>query len=414
MCFHYKQLFLGLIWITIGLLKTTSLLAAPKHTIVRLDSNFSSRDLLSDVFLYQTADPTLRVQDLIERPEAYFFQKALAREIVYGWDGKTLNWIQFTLHNASGQTQNLLIEQGYVNFNEILFYEVESGKIIRENKSGDGYPFNTRLVSHRSFLYPVVLQPLQTRTYYFRLDNKGRASALYFTVATERNFWEKDYTKQLTLGVFYGLLLLLLLHNVYLFVIFRDKAFLYFALYLFSLLALLLSLSGIAFQLLWPGVPYWADRAPHFFVFLVIFLTFILTQGMLHAGMVHKNYLRLITLCKYASLLLIFTCFTNGLAHLLTVRMMYPMLLVGHGSLLGMNLIYLYKRHTYTRVYAVSLLLMVLALALAREVYTPDFKYASYMLLMFLTFYVSIIALSLLDRLKDHERGERKDPATGH
>jgi signal transduction histidine kinase len=43
---------------------------------------------------------------------------------------------------------------------------------------------------------------------------------------------------------------------------------------------------------------------------------------------------------------------------------------------------------------------MVLALAVSRELYTPDFKYASYLLLLFLTFYVSVIALSLLDRLK--------------
>jgi signal transduction histidine kinase len=400
MYFQYRRAFIAIFFGLATWLWPVALVAFPADDIVRLDSTFTRRDLLSDLVLFQTSNPALDVRELMNNPEKYPFRKASSREIEYTWDGETLNWVFFTLHNASDKTKSLLIQQAYVNFNEILFYEIAQGQIMRENRCGDNYPFDARLVNHRSFLYPVELKPQETRSYYFRLDNKGRASALYFNVATERHFWEKDYTKQLALGIFYGLLLLLLLHNLYLFIIFRDKAFLYFALYLFSLLALLLSLSGIAFQLLWPDIPYLADRAPHCLVFMVIFLTFILTQGLLNNDTVHPYYRWLITFCKFMSLLLMLSCFTDGFLNLLTVRMMYPMLLLGHGSLLGLNIIYLYKRHTYARFYTVSLLLMVIALAISRELYTPDFKYASYLLLTFLTFYVSIIAISLLDRLK--------------
>jgi signal transduction histidine kinase len=375
--------------------------AAPVNEVVKIGNNFTRQDLLPDLLLYQTGDATLDVEDLIERPQNYPFRKADSREIEYEWSGKTMNWVFFTLHNASDKVQTLLIDQGYVNFDEILFYEVAEGQIIRENRTGDRYPFNTRLIDHRSFLYPVELQPEETRSYYFRLDNKGRASALYFTLATERNFWEKDYMKQLALGVFYGLLLLLLLHNVYLYFIFRDKAFLYFAFYLSSLLAILLSLSGIAFQFFWPEIPYLADRAPHLLIFMVIFLTFVLTEGFLNQDTVNKSYLLLVKISKFVSLLLMFTCLVDGMVNVLSVRMMYPMLLVGHGSLLGMSIIYLYKRHTYARFYAASLLLMVVMLLISRPVYTPDFKYSSYLLLLFLSFYVSVIAVSLLDRLKE-------------
>jgi signal transduction histidine kinase len=388
------------IWLIIGFTQASAAKSLSLQDIVSVGDNFISQDLLQRLSVYQTGDASLTVRHFLARPEQYVFQKADFREIPYEWSNRKLNWVYFTICNESDKIQHLFIEQAYVNFNEILFYEVSNGKIIRENKSGDNYPFYTRLVNHRSFLYPVELQPQETRSYYFRLDNRGRASALYFTLATERHFWEKDYTKQLALGVFFGLLLLLLLHNVYLYAIFRDKAFIWFACYLFSLLMLLFSLSGLAFQLLWPGLPYIGDRAPHFFVYLVIFLTFILTEGMVMNNTVHPVYLRLITACKYASLILMFACFTNGLVNQLTVRMMYPMLLIGHGSLLGMNIIYLYKRYSYARFYTVSLLFMVVVLAVSRELYTPDFKYSSYLLLFFLTFYVSIIDVSLLDRLK--------------
>jgi signal transduction histidine kinase len=374
---------------------------SPVDEVIRIDSTFTRKDILPDLVLYKTADRALGVQDLISRPQDYVFDKVTSREIPYEYSGETLNWIHFSLSNASSKPLNLLIEQGYVNFNEILFFEVVNGEIVRENTSGDEYRFDTRLINHRSFLYPVELQAGESRSYYFRLNNKGRASALYFTVATVRNFWEKDYTKQLALGVFYGFLLLLFLHNLYLFVIFLDRTFLNFALYIFSLLALLLSVSGIAFQFIWPGIPFLADRAPLFLVFLVIYLTFNLTKSFLNKDHISKNYLRLVAVGKAATLLLMCTSFVDGLAHLLTVRMMYPMLLIGHGGLLGMSVIYLYKRHTYARFYTLSLLLMVAALIITRQIYTPDFKYASYLLLLFLTFYVSIIAVSLLDRLKE-------------
>lgn len=399
MYLHYRRIFLCILSGIIGL--SQAVVAAPSivdTTYIR--DGFTTEDLLPKLGVYQTGDASLNVEQLIEQADKFPFRKVMYREIEYNWSGEKLNWVYFTIHNASDRLQNMLIDQSYVNFNEILFYEVKNGRVVRQNVSGDDYRFDTRLVNHRNFLYPVTLQPQETRSYYFRVNNRGRASALYFTLATERYFWEKDYTKQLALGVFYGLMLLLFLHNIYLYFIFNDKAFFCFAGYLLCLLALLLSLSGIAFQLLWPAFPYWADRAPHLFVYLVIFLTFILTEEMLSKATLHPVYLRLISGCKYASLFLICGCFTNGMVNQLTVRMMYPMLLVGHGSLLGMNIIYLYKRHSYARFYTVSLLLMVTFLALSRELYTPDFKYASYLLLTFLTFYVSIISISLLDRLK--------------
>ncbi|MGV8475386.1 7TM diverse intracellular signaling domain-containing protein, partial [Pseudomonas aeruginosa] len=60
----------------------------------------------------------------------------------------------------------------------------------------------------------------------------------------------------------YGLILALLLYNLFLFTSLRDRAYFWYVLTAASALVLTLSISGHGFEYFWPerAVPWWLDR----------------------------------------------------------------------------------------------------------------------------------------------------------
>mgnify|MGYP003665681027 CR=1 FL=1 len=77
----------------------------------------------------------------------------------------------------------------------------------------------------------------------------------------ERKFWQEDLLAQTGYGLYYAVLLSLALYNLFLWAVVRDRAYLYYVLYLSGLLLFQASFSGHATWLLWPESPAWGSAA---------------------------------------------------------------------------------------------------------------------------------------------------------
>ena len=81
---------------------------------------------------------------------------------------------------------------------------------------------------------------------------------------------EKDYQDNLLRGCYFGLIIFVLLFTLFLYLRLREQSSLFYVHYNFNLLLLQFSLSGYAFQFLWPSIPYLANVATPFFASLSI------------------------------------------------------------------------------------------------------------------------------------------------
>jgi len=88
----------------------------------------------------------------------------------------------------------------------------------------------------------------------------------------------RDETDRLLKGTYFGIILFVLLFNLFLYMIIREKSSLYYVIYVFSLFMLQLSHGGFAFWYLWPELSCLANVTNPFFASMGILALIRFTQ----------------------------------------------------------------------------------------------------------------------------------------
>jgi signal transduction histidine kinase len=97
---------------------------------------------------------------------------------------------------------------------------------------------------------------------------------------------EKINTEQYVLGSYAGILIVIILYNLFLYLSIRETTFFYYVVYMASYLLFQLTLNGHTFEYLWPQSPWWANHSLIFFIglsqlFLILFTRTFLSTSIL-------------------------------------------------------------------------------------------------------------------------------------
>lgn len=181
-------------------------------------------------------------------------------------------WVKLTINNTQNKTINWFLEIGYplLDYIELYVPEGEGDFIIK--KTGDQFPFSSREVSYRNFIFHLSENPNSTKTYYLRFQS---SSSMNFPLVfwLKDTFFEKNTTEMTLLGIFYGAVIIMIIYNIFLYIGFLDKSFLYLVFFITSWGLTQLSLNGLAFQYIWPNWIWWANINIPFFIFATVFAT---------------------------------------------------------------------------------------------------------------------------------------------
>ncbi|HAC30365.1 MAG TPA: diguanylate cyclase, partial [Marinobacter hydrocarbonoclasticus] len=69
-----------------------------------------------------------------------------------------------------------------------------------------------------------------------------------------------EQARSLFEGIYYGIVLVMMLYNLFVFMAVGERSFLYYVGYIASMPLFLASLHGVAFQYLWPEATWWNDQ----------------------------------------------------------------------------------------------------------------------------------------------------------
>jgi signal transduction histidine kinase/PAS domain-containing protein len=145
-------------------------------------------------------------------------------------------WVRFRLDNQTSQTQEWLLEQGFANTHYVdLYTPLPSGKGFAVKQTGVLRPANTRDVSYPRIVFNLIILPQSQQTYYLRFQN-GASMTLPLTLWTQAAFLKHSLVEQLSMGIFYGILIGLLFYNLFLLYSLREASYFYFVLLLASLI----------------------------------------------------------------------------------------------------------------------------------------------------------------------------------
>jgi two-component system, sensor histidine kinase LadS len=181
-------------------------------------------------------------------------------------------WVRFTVVNAFEEPMPWFLEVAYPSMDRIDMYLPSPSGEFLVKQAGDMYPFRMREVQHRNFIFSMLEPSYSQLTYYMRFQTLG-AINIPLEMLSYAGLAEKSNTEQILLGIYHGAILVMLIYNFFIFLSIRDMSYLYYVLFNSGWVLAMLTLNGVAFQYLWPQLPWWANHS------LLFFFCFSFTWG---------------------------------------------------------------------------------------------------------------------------------------
>ncbi|MDX1696054.1 MAG: 7TM diverse intracellular signaling domain-containing protein [Ketobacteraceae bacterium] len=170
-------------------------------------------------------------------------------------------WIRIGFESRMDMAKTWLFELAFPLHDYLDYYVVQDGKVLHEVKTGDRRPFHTRPFDYRNYLFELDMPAGSQRTVYLRMashDGLHEPSPMIL--------WDKDAfalengIRNLGLGLFYGIVLVMAIYNLFIYFSVRDSAYLYYVGYISFFATWLFSYYGFSYQFLWPDSPVLANQ----------------------------------------------------------------------------------------------------------------------------------------------------------
>src|SRR5258708_20189381 len=137
-------------------------------------------------------------------------------------------WIKFSIKNASSEN-HLFLTIDYPILDLCEFYYPFNNKYLVQ-KLNDTKPFNDRKYQHQNFVFDVYLQKNTTGTFYLRVHSSEQM-VLPLILGTPQKVAESMLTHDLLWGILIGLIIVMILYNLFVYISTKDKSYIYYVMY---------------------------------------------------------------------------------------------------------------------------------------------------------------------------------------
>jgi PAS domain S-box-containing protein len=197
-------------------------------------------------------DPTgkLTIQDVSSPAYSDRFVPGQSESPTFGYSASTY-WVRFRLRSESKSSDHWLLEVGFPNIHYVDLYIPAPGEErFIAKQSGVLRPFNTRDIAYNRIVFDLPLAPNEEQIFYMRFQS-GASMTLPLTLWFPEAFFQAAAKEQLILGLFYGMLLIILIYNLFLLFSLREASYLYYECFLASAILFFVSYDALADQYLW-------------------------------------------------------------------------------------------------------------------------------------------------------------------
>ena len=168
---------------------------------------------------------------------------------------KSAYWLKVNIHNPLASQKNLYLEVAYAHHDNIdVYVSDENHSIISQHATGDHLPFTTRDIENRYFVFSLDFRPKSDTTLYIRIKSEGTME-IPLTLWSSKGFLESLEYDRFGLGIYFGIMLVLILYNSFIYLSVKDISYLYYVCYMSSFTLFAFWLNGLGVQYFWPNHP---------------------------------------------------------------------------------------------------------------------------------------------------------------
>src|SRR5690625_4510734 len=202
-----------------------------------------------------------------------------------------------------------------------------------------------REMDHRNFAFTINVKPNETKSFYTVLHG-GADLHPAIKLWSKDAFVEHIQIEHIVLGLFYGMLIVMVAYSLFLYFSLKIRAYLYYVILMFCTMIAQLALNGLGYKFLWPNFPEWNVMAVPFWVGISCVFVILFTKSFLDTAKYVPRF-------RYLSYALI----------LLNI-IMVAFLFIEH--YIALNLMFLSTFATFTAVITVTIISLIKGVREAR------------------------------------------------
>ncbi|MDF3818602.1 7TM diverse intracellular signaling domain-containing protein [Leptospira sp. 96542] len=183
-------------------------------------------------------------------------------------------WFCFSIHNDTEEPKPIVSFIKYPLLDEVIFYHISKNSLVQSEKQGRLYSYQTREHMFRGFSFSSEIKPKETATILLGI-NTASSMSVPVQIAFEKDFFSYVILDTITQGIYFGIVIVMALYNLFVYFLVKDKAYLFYVLYLlFGAILFQLSLQGMIPVLFLPNSGNLIWNGHNFLYFLFLFTCF--------------------------------------------------------------------------------------------------------------------------------------------
>ena len=241
-----------LVWLC---LSVSLLFTCTAHAELLLEPSSSGTLLGKHITILEDPGGTLTPMESLRIQRTGQFQTPEADHPSFGYTGSVF-WTHIVFQQTGKVAETWYLELDTPLLGEVDLYVIERDDIRIQTRTGSNRKFAQRPIEHRSFLFPFTLEPGERVEFMLRtVAQTSHQLALNIWQADE--FWTKEQSRYAMLGVFFGMMVVMIIFNSFIYLSLRDPSYLPYVCFVCFITVFLASLDGLSTQFLWPNSAWW-------------------------------------------------------------------------------------------------------------------------------------------------------------
>lgn len=188
-------------------------------------------------------------------------------------------WAKLDISNEA-KSNKLTLQVENPLLDEVTLYRLSGDGAYDEKRISKDEPFTAR--GNKSQYYQYQLINIDgVSTYYLKIKSNTQL-LIPVRVGTVEKVDEANMNRDLLMGLYFGIMLVMLLYNLFIYFSTKDKSYLYYILYIISVTLVQLNITGFGFKYLWPGAYQFEKLSVYLFPSFTAFTSIAFIRNFLH------------------------------------------------------------------------------------------------------------------------------------
>ncbi|MBC7425951.1 MAG: GHKL domain-containing protein [Bacteroidia bacterium] len=170
-------------------------------------------------------------------------------------------WLKLNITNNTN-ADKVLLELAQATTDEVIFMQLKGDSVIRSDTSGDMYVFNKRSYPHHHYIFDVLIGQGESASILLKVRTNEQLQVPVYA-GTEKSIFQSLLLKDIFAGIYFGIILVMLLYNLALYFTVKgdNKEYLYYVIYIFIVGLTQATLQGYSFKYFFANWPWMANES---------------------------------------------------------------------------------------------------------------------------------------------------------